>query len=889
MGAVSRRLVQLLALVTVLIVATVLTLVGSETGPGSPVGAAGSPMPADTTADTGDNASEDGRDDTGRARVSSPSRTEDGKAARRVFGEVWSLVEGDPIPGARVVLLRTPAPIQALQSTEDAEWEYLRTDPLTDVIAETLSDETGAFAFENVDPRTVVVAAESDGLGRGLATPHFDGEVAVELGRLTPQRIRVLDESDDPVPGAVVHLFRTTHLSYSSFPLATFRPDDEGWLTIQSSLLDEIEVLAPGFASRRIEDLAAYDGATIVMHPETTIEGVVVDAEGQPYPNAVVLNIDAPGRLVQTDAAGRFVLAGLAATSDDLEIQVHGVDVMPVTEYVRPGVHDMHIVLHRSASLNGAVIGIDGSPAAHATVEAQLPDGTYIDGMQCDADGRFSFAVLPPTEVHIDCRVSTDHDEDAPHPRAIGGRHLEIVHPTASERIRGLRIQLDEVPVSYVYVRFVKSDGSAMTDHLIAFSREPEVPHGQSDGRSEHGYWRRLPVAPGTAVLATFECSGGLDMPRSFDHLVTTRATPTGEPDVIQIPRTAGEARLHLVTSRSDGRRLPPEADANWVVKQPFGRTSLLVPLARTIESGPEATVSVVAESFVEITAWATGCGTLKFGINDPPAGDSRVECVLPPESIVTGNLVTKSGRPVRRAHVEVIVTTADGRISESVASYDQMLDDGAFFANQLANGRGRLTVYDDLRQIIAEQTFDVPVGRQLDLGAVVVGALPVASGVVTIDGVAASGVGVHVVESGTPIAETSTDARGRFEFTVPRRDGAWLVVRHGGGSAERKVGYDLGDILATSPVRLRCGPTGGVIVPNHADAGDSPRMPEVRLPSGPRIHVDWIVRRNAWYLRGIPEGEVVVSVRGAERDRLRSRVTVVAGKSVRVEFDSDD
>ncbi len=92
MGTVSRRLVPLLALVMVLIVATVLTLVGSEMGPGSPVGAEGSPMPADAGADTGDNVPQDGRDDAGRARVTSPARTEDKKAAQRVYGEVWSLV-----------------------------------------------------------------------------------------------------------------------------------------------------------------------------------------------------------------------------------------------------------------------------------------------------------------------------------------------------------------------------------------------------------------------------------------------------------------------------------------------------------------------------------------------------------------------------------------------------------------------------------------------------------------------------------------------------------------------------------------------------------------------------------------------------------------------------
>ncbi len=827
---------------------------------------------------------------THRARVvATASRrqlTASASGATLVTGEVRCAIEGVRVEGARVTILRAPMADGAEVLSDAAQERILQTTIPTNVLAEEITDSSGKFAFDGLDPRRVIVRAEADGFGTGVCDPDANGRTIVELAPPESRRLRILDETDFPVPLAIAYLY---HVSCEHAPTAKFEPDRAGWLTIPGTLSDEIVIVAPGYAIRAVEDLAAVDGTAIVMRPEMTISGIVVNASGEPYAEAVVVNLDDRIPMAQAGPDGRFVLRGLAESSSAVEIQAHGAGAMPVTVQVHPGAHDVRIVLREAASVAGEVIAVDGAPAARATIVARLADGTHVDRAVTDLKGRFEFATLPSEPVQFECVVTIANADDDPHPRAIGSRGSVLVYATPGERVRDVIIQLQPVPVSYVYAHFVGAD-SAIAPAWIPFSAELDLPGGVTQGKLGLAYWRRFPLPPGTTIDAHIRAFGGVAVPRTFDVAVTTRAAPEGEPDVIRVPSTAGEARLHLVTSRSDGRPIPLIATAYWAVTQPGGQTSRLTMRARDSTDRPEAIVSVEAGRPVEISAWADGCATLSWRLDGPPVGDSEVECVLPPESVVTGNLVTRSGRPVRRAQVEVVVTTQDGRISKSVAAFEQVKDDGGFVADQLASGRARLSVVDDHYRVVAEQTFDVRAGQQLDLGAVVVGTLPVASGTVTLAGASASGVGLQVVGGDGFIAETSTDARGQFDFAVPPRDGAWLVVLDGDGADE--IGYDLADVLTTSPVRLRGGSSGSLtLVGIDAEGRENDRdlVPEVRLPGGPRIRISWFMRRNAWHVHGLPAGDVEVLIARPNATPLRARATVISGEHVRVDFDPDD
>jgi len=885
MERVSRRLLPPLLLLSLLSVVGVVALLWSDAGSDPQADSAiRTPAVGEAARDTESDASAT-PDDEPRARVTSPRDGEPTPDAdtNRVFGIVWDDIEGDPVADARVVLVRIPDTTGSEQFLGRRHW-YMRTTPATQILAETTTDAAGLFAFEDTDPRGVVVRATADGRGTGIERPDRNGETVIEIPPATKRRVRVLDTSDAPVNSAVAYLY---HSSQTQPPTVVARPDDQGWVSVSASLGNMLAVTAPGYATRWLFFMGRYDGTAIVLHPEMCVSGHVVDGAGKGVAGALVYDAENPGPPVLTGAAGNFELRGLTAGTEPCIVTVHAPGAAAVSREVVPGTRGVQIVVRPAASVAGVVLDVDGAPLPDAAVSARLPDGAQR-WTTTDDEGRFVFAELPPEEIRLTCASFFRGAWNAPHPRPIGRRAEEVlVSLRPGDALVNVSLRLAPIPVSYVFARLVGLDGTAVKDVGMRYARRLGDPVAFAHGTLGDAYWHVVAVPPGTEIEARFECGVGFELSSAFVHTVTTRAAPEGEPDEIEIPRTAGETRLHLVTTCSDGRRLGEEARANWTVRQ--GNEGRRVAPGKDGVSPPSirrALARVEARRPVEITAWANGCGTVRVRIEDPAPGDRRVNCVLPPESVVTGNLVTRSGRPVLRAHIEVVVTLPDGSISESEAPIEEMLEGGAFVADQLAGGAGRITVRDDRWQIIAEQTFDVPAESRLDLGAVVVGALPVVSGVVLVDGAPASGVPIVVLtEWGEQeLATGATTAGGRFSLAVPNRARARFTV----GPANERVAYVLEDVIAQSPVRLRGGRTGRLVVTGRIRELPG-RSAAIRIPGGPRVWGDGGNSIGALSFERVPAGEIELWLRLNGGEERHTRITVAPGAVTRVRVDETE
>ena len=76
----------------------------------------------------------------------------------------------------------------------------------------------------------------------------------------------------------------------------------------------------------------------------TQLKGVVLNADGRPFPGASVYPAGAPRQLVVTDAQGAFVLPVLAGTAVSLQVEYFGVGSSRV-RVEHPSAEPLHITL----------------------------------------------------------------------------------------------------------------------------------------------------------------------------------------------------------------------------------------------------------------------------------------------------------------------------------------------------------------------------------------------------------------------------------------------------------------------------------------------------------------------------------------------------------------
>lgn len=323
-----------------------------------------------------------------------------------------------PITGAEVVLLRG-----------------------RDAVATTTTDDWGRYRFARVHgnagtehglPVTVsgyLVRVVADGyLSTDQPVGGPEGELTVRDDELTeanfhlrPSRVafsgRVLDDAQEPVAGATVHLFREGSLE----PVATattgtggrYRFDD---VPAVGAVRYVLSAAAEGYRASVPSEPLAADGAAgghfdrnLVIHPTAArLLGQVIDARGDGVAGAAVtVARPADGRTwtAQTADDGWFGVAGLPAGPADrylVRAQAAGMPPAAAPQTVTlAGQRSVTVTVAVAppAALAGTVYDAAGRPVAGARVSLfregiAAPAGTATTA----ADGRYRFDGLQPGE-----------------------------------------------------------------------------------------------------------------------------------------------------------------------------------------------------------------------------------------------------------------------------------------------------------------------------------------------------------------------------------------------------------------------------------------------------------------------------------------------------------
>lgn len=323
-------------------------------------------------------------------------------------------VQGDPVPGARVVTRDRSA-------RTDAGGRF-RLDGL----------HRGEYALHvtarDFAPQTTRVEAPTDAID-------------VELSPVHRLRVRLRLPPDAPVPAWVRWGVDPYDSSDSGFVKNSIDWDD-GVLEIDRvpDLYPHVAVRVPGYELVEFQhesgaDLVAEGTQEVELIPERSLYGRVVDEFGRPVSGAVVrlsrstgsgfLHSMFSGAAVRTDATGRFLVSLPTRDGEPwhshLTIECPGFlehelairereDVDPRS--IAPDL-DRDVKLVRGVWIHGRAIRADAKPVADADV--RWPTGRT----RTDADGRFSAFVGPLPVVFI----VTGPNEDEPELTAVWKAH----------------------------------------------------------------------------------------------------------------------------------------------------------------------------------------------------------------------------------------------------------------------------------------------------------------------------------------------------------------------------------------------------------------------------------------------------------------------------------
>ena len=342
---------------------------------------------------------------------------------------------GAPVPGARLEVV-----LPAILELPGAPSDRVFAEP----VARSTSDDRGRF---DLDPlgwvEGIELVARRDGHAEARLTlpPGSDEALTIVVpgSSITPGTLagRVLDERGQPLADAFVG---TTAV--------TTRTDGDGRFRLDlgpSEPAGILRAVATGRAPVRVQ-LADMDAAQrtrleiVLWHPASELEGRVVDETGHPIAGASVFLLDeeafgpvegslgmtqftvsttvekllAPeGGQATTDERGRFRLTGLTDRRYPIRAE-HG-ETLEWSEVVVASAADGPIELVLDGSeptrrVAGRVTDSAGRglPGIQVLFDRRNDDGTGRDGVlavtETEADGRFAFAELCTTDLHVIAR-----------------------------------------------------------------------------------------------------------------------------------------------------------------------------------------------------------------------------------------------------------------------------------------------------------------------------------------------------------------------------------------------------------------------------------------------------------------------------------------------------
>ncbi|WP_338864758.1 carboxypeptidase-like regulatory domain-containing protein [Myxococcus stipitatus] len=293
--------------------------------------------------------------------------------------------------------------------------------------AATLTDSKGRFTFTVASPESRSLFAESPAQGSfgRLHTPPGD-DLVLELQPGIHLHGTVRDEEGRSIPGALV---KTLRLGGELSPQVSTVTDSAGRYRLgplEPMEFVDMEAFAKAHpqshgtpprrevsveAAHYLDDFKLHAGGTetapidFTLKRAATVEGIVVDTEGNPLRNVSVLlavriegSEEPPyqhGEATVSDAAGRFSVdisregeGWIDAESEDFTMD--SVDISVPSQNVR-------LVLQRRPTLPGRVVDAAEKPLPGVSVYLYVEGVSSISGMESsDDEGRFVFKDLAP-------------------------------------------------------------------------------------------------------------------------------------------------------------------------------------------------------------------------------------------------------------------------------------------------------------------------------------------------------------------------------------------------------------------------------------------------------------------------------------------------------------